>query len=108
MNREAKALGMTHTHFQNPAGITMPEHYSTAADLARLSAAVVNQTPDYLYYSKQPSFSYNNHFHRATNRVLQVDSSVDGLKLALLVQPAITWRSPPIVQLMIWNCPTVV
>lgn len=80
MNREAKALGMTHTHFQNPAGITMPEHYSTAADLARLSAAVVNQTPDYLYYSKQPSFSYNNHFHRATNRVLQVDSSVDGLK----------------------------
>ena len=39
MNREAKALGMVHTHFQNPAGITMPEHYSTAADLARLSAA---------------------------------------------------------------------
>jgi len=80
MNREAKALGMVHTHFQNPAGITMSEHYSTAADLARLSAAVVNQTPDYLYYSKQPSFTYNNHFHRATNRVLQVDSSVDGLK----------------------------
>ncbi len=32
MNQEAKALGMQHTNFQNPAGITMPEHYSTAAD----------------------------------------------------------------------------
>ncbi|MEL1606862.1 D-alanyl-D-alanine carboxypeptidase, partial [Acinetobacter baumannii] len=41
MNQEAKALGMQHTNFQNPAGITMPEHYSTAADLARLSMAVV-------------------------------------------------------------------
>src|SRR5690606_7893381 len=51
MNQEAKALGMQHTNFQNPAGITMPEHYSTAADLARLSMAVVNETPDYLYYS---------------------------------------------------------
>ncbi len=36
MNQEAKALGMTDTHFQNPAGITMPEHYSTAHDLARI------------------------------------------------------------------------
>ena len=80
MNQEAKALGMQHTNFQNPAGITMPEHYSTAADLARLSMAVVNETPDYLYYSKQPSFTYNQHFHRATNRVLQVDPTVDGLK----------------------------
>src|SRR5690606_41296874 len=58
MNQEAKALGMEHTYFQNPAGITMPQHYSTAADLARLSMATVNKTLVYLYYSKQPSFSY--------------------------------------------------
>ncbi len=58
MNQEAKALGMTETHFQNPAGITMPEHYSTAHDLALLGSWW-NETPDYLYYSKQQSFSYN-------------------------------------------------
>ena len=80
MNAEAKALGMTDTHFQNPAGITMPEHYSTAADLSKLSQALVNQTPDYLGYSKQQSFTYNNHFHRATNKLLKVDPTVDGLK----------------------------
>ena len=80
MNQEAKALGMTETHFQNPAGITMPEHYSTAHDLALLGQALVNETPDYLYYSKQQSFSYNQRFHRATNILLKQDPTVDGLK----------------------------
>ncbi|OTG91846.1 D-alanyl-D-alanine carboxypeptidase PBP6B [Acinetobacter sp. ANC 3813] len=80
MNKEAKALGMQDTHFQNPAGITMPEHYSSAADLSRLGRALVQETPDYLTYSKQTSFSYNKHFHRATNILLKQDPSVDGLK----------------------------
>ncbi len=80
MNKEAKALGMKDTHFQNPAGITMPDHYSSAADLARLAQALVTETPDYLHYSKQQSFSYNQRFHRATNILLKQDPSVDGLK----------------------------
>jgi len=80
MNQEAKALGMQQTNFQNPAGITMPEHYSTAADLAKLSQALVNETPNYLFYSKQQSFSYNQRFHRATNLLLKTDPTVDGLK----------------------------
>ncbi|MCK8640761.1 D-alanyl-D-alanine carboxypeptidase PBP6B [Acinetobacter schindleri] len=80
MNQEAKVLGMQHTNFQNAAGITMPEHYSTAADLAKLSQALVNETPNYLFYSKQQSFSYNQRFHRATNLLLKIDPTVDGLK----------------------------
>ena len=80
MNKEAKALGMNDTFFQNPAGITMPEHYSSAADLARLGSALVKDVPEYLNYSKQTSFSYNNHFHKATNILLKQDPSVDGMK----------------------------
>ncbi|OTG69111.1 D-alanyl-D-alanine carboxypeptidase [Acinetobacter sp. ANC 4470] len=80
MNKEAQALRMKDTHFQNPAGISMPEHYSTASDLALLGQALVTQTPDYLNYSKQQSFSYNNRFHRATNMLLKLDPTVDGLK----------------------------
>lgn len=80
MNQEAQALGMKDTHFSNPAGITMDDHYSTAYDLAKLGQAVTTQTPDYLYYSKQQSFTYNLHFHRATNVLLKQDPSVDGLK----------------------------
>lgn len=80
MNAEAKNLGMHNTHFSNPAGVTMPDHYSTAHDLALLGNAVVNQTPQYLNYSKLPSFSFNQRFHRATNLLLKQDASVDGLK----------------------------
>lgn len=80
MNQEARALGMSDTHFSNPAGITMDDHFSTAHDLALLGQAVTTETPDYLYYSKQQSFTYNLHYHRATNILLKQDPSVDGLK----------------------------
>lgn len=80
MNQEAQALKMHNSHFQNPAGVTMPEHYSTAEDLAKLAQAIVTQTPQYLTYSKLTSFSYKDHYHKATNLLLQKDPSVDGLK----------------------------
>ena len=80
MNQEAQALGMTDTHFSNAPGISMDDHYSTAHDLSLLGQALVTQTPDYLFYSKQQSFSYNQHFHHATNILLKQDPSVDGLK----------------------------
>lgn len=80
MNQEAKALGMSDTHFSNPAGITMPDHYASAYDVARLGQALSIETPDYLHYSKQLSFTYKQHLHHATNLVLKRDVSVDGLK----------------------------
>lgn len=80
MNKEAAALGMQDTHFANPPGITMDDHYSSAHDMALLGQAVTAQTPEYLYYSVLPNFTYKQHFHRATNLALKVDPSVDGLK----------------------------
>lgn len=45
MNQKAAALGMKNTHFANPTGLPDPEHYSSAADLAiLLRAAVQNET----------------------------------------------------------------
>ncbi len=38
MNEKAAALGLTDTHFTNPHGLDDPDHYTTALDLARLSA----------------------------------------------------------------------
>jgi D-alanyl-D-alanine carboxypeptidase len=37
MNREAAALGMTHSHFANPHGLDEAGHYSSAHDLAILA-----------------------------------------------------------------------
>lgn len=41
MNRKAGELGMKHTHFANCTGLTSPEHYSSAADLAVLLQAAM-------------------------------------------------------------------
>jgi serine-type D-Ala-D-Ala carboxypeptidase (penicillin-binding protein 5/6) len=37
MNDRAKVLGLADTHFSNPCGFDAPDHYSTAADLAKLT-----------------------------------------------------------------------
>lgn len=42
MNRKAGELGMKHTHFANCTGLTSPEHYSCAVDLAVLLQAALN------------------------------------------------------------------
>jgi D-alanyl-D-alanine carboxypeptidase (penicillin-binding protein 5/6) len=37
MNARARALGLDNTHFTNACGFDAPDHYSTAADLAKLT-----------------------------------------------------------------------
>jgi serine-type D-Ala-D-Ala carboxypeptidase (penicillin-binding protein 5/6) len=37
MNREARKLGLAHTHYTTPIGLDTPGNYSTAADLVRLA-----------------------------------------------------------------------
>ena len=37
MNERARALGLENTHFANACGFDAPGHYSTAADLAKLT-----------------------------------------------------------------------
>ena len=38
MNQTAKRLGLENTHFENPNGLDSAEHYTTAHDLAKLTA----------------------------------------------------------------------
>lgn len=41
MNEKAAAMGLKNTHFCNPHGLHDPEHYTTARDLALLTAAAL-------------------------------------------------------------------
>ena len=41
MNRTAAELGLENTHFENPHGLDGENHYSTAADMAKLMAAAM-------------------------------------------------------------------
>lgn len=42
MNDEARRLGLTNTHFENPNGLDHENHYSTARDLAKLASAAMD------------------------------------------------------------------
>ena len=47
MNKEAKRLGMSGSHFVNPNGLFSPDQYTTARDLALLVMALRNDYPQY-------------------------------------------------------------
>lgn len=42
MNDEARRIGLENTHFENPSGLDSPDHYSTARDLAKLTAEAMS------------------------------------------------------------------
>ena len=46
MNERARALGLEHTHFENPVGFDAKDHYSSARNLARM-ARVAMQNPEF-------------------------------------------------------------
>ncbi len=80
MNAQAQKLGMKNTHFTNATGLTNPQHYSTAQDLALLTIALIRDFPDYhpLYAMKE--YRYNNITQANRNRLLWSDPTVDGMK----------------------------
>jgi D-alanyl-D-alanine carboxypeptidase (penicillin-binding protein 5/6) len=80
MNKEAARLGMANTRFANVTGLSAPQHYSTAADLARLAAAVIRDYPEYYPLYAQKDFRYNNITQPNRNRLLWTDPNVDGVK----------------------------
>jgi D-alanyl-D-alanine carboxypeptidase (penicillin-binding protein 5/6) len=80
MNREAKRLGLRNTNFVNSTGLPAPNHYATARDMALLAAALIRDFPaDYALYS-QKEFTWNGIKQANRNRLLWIDSTVDGVK----------------------------
>ena len=80
MNREAQRLGMKNTHFANSTGLPHSQHYSTAQDLALLAAAIIRDFPEYYPLYSLKDFRYNNITQANRNRLLWLDSTVDGMK----------------------------
>jgi D-alanyl-D-alanine carboxypeptidase (penicillin-binding protein 5/6) len=45
MNVRARQLGLTHTHYSTPSGLDTPGNYSSASDLVKLAAYVLDKSP---------------------------------------------------------------
>lgn len=80
MNQEAKRMGMTNTHFTNPVGLSDAEHYSSASDLALLAAAILSEYPQHYALFSVRNFTFNNVTQANRNRLLWLDTYVDGMK----------------------------
>ena len=84
MNRRARELGATHSHFRNPNGLPLPGQYSTARDLAIIArAAYSNSTIRSIVCLPRLVFRYANGRTRElqnTNKVLKRLPYCNGMK----------------------------
>jgi serine-type D-Ala-D-Ala carboxypeptidase (penicillin-binding protein 5/6) len=81
MNNYAAKIGMKGSHFVNAHGLSAPEHYSTAYDLALLGRALIRDYPEAYSYNKIKEFKVGGMNPQPNrNLLLWRDSSVDGIK----------------------------
>jgi D-alanyl-D-alanine carboxypeptidase (penicillin-binding protein 5/6) len=80
MNAEAARLGMTHTHFENAAGLPDPKHKASARDLAVLASAIIRNSAEYYPIYAEREFTFNGIKQGNRNALLYTDPTVDGLK----------------------------
>jgi serine-type D-Ala-D-Ala carboxypeptidase (penicillin-binding protein 5/6) len=80
MNREAQRLGMRNTHFTNASGLPDDNLYTTAGDLALLASALIRDFPEYYRLYSLKEYTYNDITQPNRNRLLWMDSTVDGMK----------------------------
>ncbi|MCX4188376.1 D-alanyl-D-alanine carboxypeptidase family protein [Methylophaga sp. OBS4] len=80
MNQYAQQLGMLDTNYRNATGLPDPEHYTTARDIATLSAALIRDFPEHYEWYSEKEYTYNGITQHNRNKLLWRDNSVDGLK----------------------------
>lgn len=79
MNDKARTLGLVNTHFENPNGLDSPEHYSTAADLATLTAYAM-KNPIFRKTVSAKTVSVGERNLRNHNKLLWRLNGADGVK----------------------------
>lgn len=80
MNNYAAQIGMKGSHFVNAHGLSAPEHYSTAYDLALLGRAFIRDYPEQYAFNKIKEFTVGTITQPNRNLLLWRDASVDGIK----------------------------
>lgn len=80
MNRRAKEIGMTGSHFVNATGLPDPNHYVTARDLALLARKLITEFPEFYPIFEEEKFTYNGITQSNRNPLLYTMPGADGLK----------------------------
>jgi D-alanyl-D-alanine carboxypeptidase (penicillin-binding protein 5/6) len=80
MNAEAKKIGLVNSHFMDASGLPDPNHWMTMHDIARLSARIITDFPEYWHYFADKEFTYNGIKQGNRNPLLYDTPGADGLK----------------------------
>ena len=80
MTKQAQALGMSRSHFNNPSGLPDPEQITTARDMAVLGYALIHHYPQFYPYFSHDSFTYAGIFHHNHNHLMDRYEGMDGIK----------------------------
>ena len=83
MNVHAKDLGLRNSRFVNSTGLPDDGHYSSAHDLAVLSARLIERYPDHYALYRERAFTFADIEQPNRNKLLWRDKSVDGVKTGL-------------------------
>ncbi len=85
MNDRVEQLGLTNTHFENPHGLHSDEHYTSAYDLAVISA-IAMQNPTFKevsgckMYTVQANSSHPTYYFANKNKMLSIYDGANGIK----------------------------
>ena len=81
MNDRAKQIGLSQSTFVNPDGLPDPPgQLMSALDLAKLSAHLINDYPQYYHYFSEKSFTWHNITQPNRDLVISSLPGADGLK----------------------------
>lgn len=85
MNEKAKLLGLNNTNFVTPSGLDSEEHYTTARDMAKLTAyALQNETFSEVVATSAATLNYGNPPYKRTltnhNKLLKIFDGAIGVK----------------------------
>jgi len=80
LNKLVNDLGLKNTHFENVTGMPGDNHYTTARDMAYLSAKLINDFPHQYKRFKDKKFTYNEITQYNRNKLLSIYEAADGIK----------------------------
>jgi len=80
MTQRAQELGLKTANFKNATGLYDPEHKISVRDLARLTAHIIREYPDYFPYYSQRDFTWNKIKQQNRNPLLEMGIGADGMK----------------------------
>lgn len=80
MTRQARALGMSHTNFDNPSGLPDDAQITTARDMAILGHSLIYHYPQFYPYFSHDSFTYAGVYHHNHNHLMDRYEGMDGIK----------------------------